>query len=236
MQIHFYKYFILSISMIYHVLAGNVTISIVGENPLAINIRGDTQKQEAGNKTNEGPWVKNGRTFTKRLFYDNVDIGLQDDFWTTSGVDAIICHFTTMGSGHVYAELAGSDGISDYAGIAHDVTFEYQEWVQPVGQSISDLPNQFKLNPNYPNPFNPATTIRFDIPETVKGLADTRLVIYNTTGQIVRILSQEKLHPGSYEIQWDSSTDSGNTASSGTYFVMFQAGEFIQTEKVVLIK
>jgi len=90
------------------------------------------------------------------------------------------------------------------------------------------LPSEFRLQPNYPNPFNPSTTLRFDIP--------TRLTIYNTLGQVTKRLYQEKLSAGSYEVEWDGTTDAGNQAPSGIYFVVFRAGQSSQTQKILLVK
>jgi FlgD Ig-like domain len=98
------------------------------------------------------------------------------------------------------------------------------------------LPTGFKLKPNYPNPFNPTTTISFDIPRTNTELVDTQLIIYNTLGQVTKTLYQDKLNAGSYEVQWDGTTDGGNYAPSGIYFVVFSANEFSQTGKLILLK
>jgi PKD repeat protein len=99
-----------------------------------------------------------------------------------------------------------------------------------------EFPTDFKLHPNFPNPFNPLTTIRFDIPFTPSGPVDTRLVIYNTLGQVVKKLYQNRLHAGSYKVQWDSLTDAGTFAPSGIYVVVFNADKFSQAEKIVLVK
>jgi hypothetical protein len=98
------------------------------------------------------------------------------------------------------------------------------------------LPNGFNLRPNYPDPFNPSTTIHFEIPQTGSGAVDAILIIYNTLGQVSKTLYRENLAAGSYEVQWDGTTDSGNTAPSGIYFLVFRADQFQQTEKLVLVK
>jgi hypothetical protein len=98
------------------------------------------------------------------------------------------------------------------------------------------LPTGFKLHSNYPNPFNPTTTVGFDIPPTRSELVDVKIVIYNTLGQVTKNLYQDKLGAGSYEVQWDGTTDSGNNAPSGIYFLVFRTHEFSQTKKLVLVK
>jgi len=95
---------------------------------------------------------------------------------------------------------------------------------------------EFNLYTNHPNPFNPTTTLRFDIPLTGSGLVNTKLVIYNSLGQLIRNLYQDRLSPGSYEVQWDGRTNSGNLAPSGIYFVMFNADGFSQIRKITFLK
>ncbi len=79
-----------------------------------------------------GGWSKGGYTFTRRLYYDNVDLGDQNDYWTTEGINAIVCTFTTVGSGHVFIEVNGSDGLADWSGTAHNVLYANQDKTLPV--------------------------------------------------------------------------------------------------------
>jgi len=87
--------------------------------------------------------------------------------------------------------------------------------------------NSFTLYQNYPNPFNPSTTIRFAI--TSQGLAT--LKIYNSLGEEVATVINEELTTGSYEIEWDATG-----FPSGVYFYQLQAGGYIETMKMVLMK
>jgi hypothetical protein len=350
---------------------GDVTVTLIGIDPLTINIKGDTKNEEAGTISiylyyrddgvtdlninnvdvtqitdtfgwgtfletkliNTGSYSKGGHTFTRRLTYDNVNL-VGDDFWTTSGINAIVCDFTTVGTGNAYVEEIGTDGLADWSGSGHNITYANQDISLPVelssfnaivennslsirwiteseinnlgfeiyrapnedgeyvllssyksnsdleGQGNSSvrheynftdnsakpqttywykladldyegvktfhgpvsvtapkaLPTGFKLHSNYPNPFNPTTTIRFDVPPTSSEFVETRLIIFNTLGQVTKTLYQERLNAGSYEVQWDGTTDSGNNAPSGIYFVVYRANEFSQTKKLVLVK
>jgi hypothetical protein len=105
-----------------------------------------------------------------------------------------------------------------------------------ISGSILKYPDKFQLYQNFPNPFNPLTTIRFDIPMTGSGPVDTKIDIYNSLGQMIKTLYQDKLSAGSYEVKWDGTTNTGNNAPSGIYFVIFKADKFTQTRKVVLVK
>ena len=91
-----------------------------------------------------------------------------------------------------------------------------------------ETPSSFRLHQNYPNPFNPTTKIRFHVPNNKEFI---KLVIYDITGrEIVRLVNQE-LSPGIYEYDFD-----GKGLSSGIYFYKLEAGDFIETRKMVLVK
>lgn len=90
------------------------------------------------------------------------------------------------------------------------------------------VPQKFALSQNYPNPFNPSTKISFNIPEAV----NVTLEIYDITGKLITSLIDNKLYQsGYYTIDMN-----GASLSSGTYFYRLQAGEFIQTKKMLLLK
>ncbi|MBL7012806.1 MAG: T9SS type A sorting domain-containing protein [Candidatus Marinimicrobia bacterium] len=91
------------------------------------------------------------------------------------------------------------------------------------------IPTMFELKPNFPNPFNPTTTIRFNIP--VETQHATSLHIFDITGSVVDVLVNEKLQPGLHEIQW-----SGENRSSGVYILRAENGPISQTQKMVLMK
>ncbi len=94
------------------------------------------------------------------------------------------------------------------------------------------LPLAAALHQNFPNPFNPSTEIRFDIPTA----RDVQLRIYNQLGQTVRTLADNRMKAGSYRIKWDGRTKAGHTVSSGVYFYSLEAGDFSQIRKMTLVK
>jgi len=93
-------------------------------------------------------------------------------------------------------------------------------------KDVSQVPGDFHLS-NYPNPFNPTTTIRYDIPEA----SNVTLTIYNMNGQIIERLIDQKQEPGSYSVNWNA----GNV-STGAYICQIQADGFQQVKKMLLIK
>ena len=90
-----------------------------------------------------------------------------------------------------------------------------------------NLPEKFVLEQNYPNPFNPSTTIRYGLPQK----SAVQLTIFNTLGQQVATIVQGEQEAGNHEVRFD-----GSNLSSGVYFYRLQAGEFVQTRKLLLLR
>ncbi|MEW5795591.1 MAG: T9SS type A sorting domain-containing protein [Candidatus Zixiibacteriota bacterium] len=90
-----------------------------------------------------------------------------------------------------------------------------------------NVPSRYSLEPNYPNPFNPATTIEFALPEAVS----YRLTIYNIEGRVVEVFQGKAETPGVFKVEWNA-TD----RASGVYLYRLEAGQFTQTRKMLLLK
>ena len=88
------------------------------------------------------------------------------------------------------------------------------------------------MSPNYPNPFNPSTQIRFGLPEA----SAVTLTIYNIRGQQVRTLVNGYLPAGYLTITWDGKDAQGSLVSSGTYLYRINAGHYSATHKMVLLR
>jgi thiol-disulfide isomerase/thioredoxin len=91
----------------------------------------------------------------------------------------------------------------------------------------------FALEQNFPNPFNPATTVRFSVPAGAENVA---LRILNVDGRVVRTLVDGDLGPGPYSRVWDGRDDRGETVASGVYFMRLEAGDEVSTRKMTLLK
>ncbi len=89
------------------------------------------------------------------------------------------------------------------------------------------IPKQFTLHQNYPNPFNPATTIRFSLPKST----NIALKIFSLHGEEIETVVKGKYPAGLHEVRWNA----GNLAS-GVYLYQLQAGNFVETKKMILIK
>ena len=101
-----------------------------------------------------------------------------------------------------------------------------------VVEIISVLPREYALSQNYPNPFNPLTSIQYALPEA----GQVELVVYNIMGHQVRRLVSGRKEAGYHKVLWNGRDDSGREVPSGIYFLRVQAGEFIQTKRMVLLK
>jgi hypothetical protein len=102
----------------------------------------------------------------------------------------------------------------------------------------AQVPKEFGLSQNFPNPFNPATVIEYALPRASK----VKIQIYNILGQKVRSLLDEQQEPGYKTIGWDGKDDSGMDASSGVYFYRISAHtadgskDFVECRKMTLLK
>ena len=106
-------------------------------------------------------------------------------------------------------------------------------FVEGEVQAAQELPERFELYPNFPNPFNPSTTIRYGVPEA----SVVTLVVYDILGRQVALLERgQEQEAGYHAMIWDGRDDAGKQVASGVYFVRMQAGRFVQTQKMVLVK
>ena len=99
-------------------------------------------------------------------------------------------------------------------------------------ESKPEIPTDFRLFPAYPNPFNPITSLRYDLP----GQAQVTLTIYDLIGREVTQLVNTTQDAGYRSVQWDATNMNGKPVSAGVYLYQIRAGEFVQTRKMVLLK
>lgn len=124
-------------------------------------------------------------------------------------------------------QYIGNDG--DLVGLDGIKLLGFPTSVEAIDNQI---PNEFELSNNYPNPFNPSTKFRYGLPEgrTVK------ITIYDINGSKVTELVNNYQGVGTYEVTWNGKNDSGNQVASGTYIYQVNAGNFSQTRKMLLLK
>ena len=104
--------------------------------------------------------------------------------------------------------------------------------LQLMGVSSSNVPQQFVLYPNYPNPFNPVTTIRYDLSK--ESFVD--ITIYDMLGNVVNNLIYTNQSSGYKSIQWNATNNIGAPVSAGVYLYKIKAGGLVETKKMILLK
>jgi flagellar hook assembly protein FlgD len=95
-----------------------------------------------------------------------------------------------------------------------------------------EIPVEFSLGPNYPNPFNPTTSFVVGLPQS----APLSVGVYNMVGQKVRTLIDEVRPGGYFTVQWDGTTDDHQVAGSGVYFVRMASQSFSAVRKIVMLR
>jgi hypothetical protein len=104
--------------------------------------------------------------------------------------------------------------------------------VTALTENDTGLPRIFELHNNFPNPFNPATTIRFALPKPSQVLIE----VFNVIGQRVRVLADQSMQPGRYETIWNGKDGFGNQVGTGIYFYRLRTENVAIVKKMVLIK
>ena len=107
-----------------------------------------------------------------------------------------------------------------------------QPLVTGLAGTNDDLPDEFSLSQNYPNPFNPNTEIQFALPRA----GQVKLGIYNIIGQRVVTLVDGFMAAGYHRVMWDSRNSSGKDVASGIYLYKLEAGDFVRSRKMLLLK
>ncbi|MDP8285336.1 MAG: T9SS type A sorting domain-containing protein, partial [Candidatus Electryonea clarkiae] len=94
------------------------------------------------------------------------------------------------------------------------------------------IPTEFNLGVAYPNPFNPTTTVPFTLPADSK----VKISIFNILGQNVETLINKRMDAGYHHVTWDGTSQHNIPVSSGIYFINMEAGSFVKTQKIVMLK
>lgn len=114
-------------------------------------------------------------------------------------------------------------------------------WIIPVTMLVTpttavedelQIPGEYALYNNYPNPFNPSTTIKYDLPNA----SNVTLKIYNIAGEELVTLAHEFQQAGQKSVSWNGKDNFGSKVSSGIYFYRIVAGDFVESKKMILLK
>ncbi len=129
-------------------------------------------------------------------------------------------------------------GVYKYSVTATDFGLNESEKTAPIDLTLTSIvgeraiPTEFGLSQNFPNPFNPMTTIEIALPRT----SGATLTIYNLMGQMIREFHYSSLPAGYYNFEWDACNQTGTRVGSGIYIYTLTAGDFTQTRKMILMR
>jgi hypothetical protein len=101
-----------------------------------------------------------------------------------------------------------------------------------VPENSSAIPSGFVLHHAYPNPFNPETTLRFELSESAR----VSIQVFDLCGKPVNILTDDTYQPGAYKIIWNGRDARNRLAATGIYFLRISCGDFSRVEKVVFLR
>jgi len=138
----------------------------------------------------------------------------------------------TPGNGvTVRFSVSATDGI-DTIKISGDDRVLYVNRYEFLSTETNGMPTEFALHENYPNPFNPTTTLRFDLPE----VSDATVTIFNMLGQKIKTFNMNDTPAGFHSIKWDATNDYGDPVGAGVYLYQLRANDFVKSKKMVLLK
>jgi hypothetical protein len=154
-------------------------------------------------------------------------------FWTPDVAFQLRAERSGKGNGRIYTIIYKGIDCSGNAAydtvqvrVPHDGSLEVQD------EQLPGTPRATALLPSHPNPFNPTTTIPFDL--ATKGRVS--LQIFDTQGRLVRTLCDDVMPEGAHEAVWDGRDKSGSQLMTGVYFVRFTTSDFQVTKKLVMIR
>ncbi|MBD3223658.1 MAG: T9SS type A sorting domain-containing protein [Caldithrix sp.] len=142
---------------------------------------------------------------------------------------------SNYGISHDHSMVIDKDGIIQYSSSGVNIN-AIQNTIDGLITTAIDDPAgtvfDFRLNDNYPNPFNPRTAISFSVDKQ----QSVSLKIYNIQGKLIHTLVDANLAPGSYSVQWNGTTAGGATVAAGTYFYRFEGTERSVVKKMLFTK
>lgn len=164
-------------------------------------------------------------------FYDSnstVQFGVLSRYIVFNGIPYQFRGWTGAGMGSYTSQDSTGNDTAVTVTVRNPIV-ENARWTSPIGISSlgTELPKEYKLYQNFPNPFNPQTNINFDIIKT----GNVKIIIYDLLGREVQTLVNMELDAGRYNVDFD-----GSAFASGLYFYRITAGEFVDIKKMLIVK
>jgi hypothetical protein len=193
-----------------------------------LNVSFDAEVLEFVGVTSEDGLLGGGEFASARVISESegeIAVAAYGETVTEGALDLNLVFRTRTEIENTYVEVTESE--------VRDGSYAVNQVALPAPVQIQTRPEAYALANNYPNPFNPATTIKYALPEA----AFVTLEVYNVVGQVVSTLVADQQNAGRYVVQWDATNDNGHSLSSGIYFYRLQAGgEFLEVKKMLLLK
>jgi len=114
----------------------------------------------------------------------------------------------------------------------YPIIVRFSSIITGVQSDVVENPTKYSLYQNFPNPFNPTTQIRFDLPKQ----SQVTISIFNVTGQLIRRLVSSDYEAGNHNIVWNGRDDLGKPVASGLYLYTIRVSGFVRTKKMVMLK
>ena len=143
--------------------------------------------------------------------------------------EATFRDFTGESEGSLFYVVTATDFSSNESGFSNEVKVLA---TSVASRTTTELPDHYGLSQNHPNPFNPSTRIRYQLPQN----ASVTLRVFNGLGQQIRVLVAGPKTAGYHEIAWDGRDEHGEPVGSGVYVCRLEAGDFIEVRKMLLIR
>lgn len=163
---------------------------------------------------------RRGNSWTQSYSLNGMNWNIAAEFSAVLNVTAVSAH-------------VGNSGVALTGRLDH---FKVIQLATGVESAEKQLPVNFALNPNFPNPFNISTTLVLDIPASADHIKNGSLTIYNSRGERVRVLRQGIFTPGTYRIQWAGQASDGKIVASGVYYGVFSAPGYRAVRRMLLLK
>lgn len=229
----------------------NVTVTphdlTTGQAPVKVTFTNVTGTGATWLETTEtGPSVPEGFTIGDSRYYNlltnatvsgeiTVCITYDEGALTVPETELLLLHWDTMANPPGWQNITSTLDTRDnvICGVTKSLSPFVIGTVVATAVGNPSTPNAFALHSNVPNPFNPQTTISYDIPASGGNVS---ISIYDVAGRLVRELVSEHRGAGTWSVQWNGDDAHGGRVASGVYFYRMRAGSFVDTRKMVLLK
>ena len=174
------------------------------------------------------------------LLFAKIGVYEEEEIWDTTSTKVQISYSEILegvfegqpiNAATVKFTVKSTDGI-DTVNVTGDDRVLYVSRYEYLSTESDLLPTEYALHENYPNPFNPSTTLRFDLPYA----GDVSLTIYNMLGQKVKLFDMRGIQAGKHTLRWNATNDYGDPVGAGVYLYQLHTKDFVKTRKMVLLK